>query len=131
MFILPIVIVAFEQVCWTHIPQIKRALGIDGVKTSICAWNLKGVGGNAGIQVDLLIFRADNVVNLCEMKFCSTEYSVDKDEERRLIQRVEALKTTISGKDTVHLTLITTYGLIRGKHSGKIQKLITADDLFL
>ena len=123
--------VAFEQVCWTHIPQIKRALGIDGVKTSICAWNLKGVGGNAGIQVDLLIFRADNVVNLCEMKFCSTEYSVDKDEERRLIQRVEALKTTISGKDTVHLTLITTYGLIQGKHSGKIQKLITADDLFL
>ena len=122
--------VAFEQVCWNHIPQIKAALGISGVKTSISTWNVKGEDGEPGIQVDLLIFRDDNIVNLCEMKFSSFSYSVDKNEETRLIQRVETLKKTLSPKQKAHLTLITSYGLHQGKHSGKIQKVITMDNLF-
>lgn len=122
--------VAFEQVCWQHVAQIKRALEIGGVKTSLSAWNLPGNEDNAGAQVDLLIMRADNIVNLCEMKFYSSEYSIDKDEESKLLRRVEMLKETLSDKQRVHLTLITTFGLTYGKHSGKVQKVIVCDDLF-
>ena len=122
--------VAFEQVCWQHVAQIKRALEIGGVKTSLSAWNLPGNEDNAGAQVDLLIMRADNIVNLCEMKFYSSEYSIDKDEESKLLHRVEMLKETLSDKQRVHLTLITTFGLTYGKHSGKVQKAIVCDDLF-
>lgn len=122
--------VAFEQVCWQHVAQIKRALEIGGVKTSLSAWNLPGNEDNAGAQVDLLIMRADNIVNLCEMKFYSSEYSIDKDEESKLLHRVEMLKVTLSDKQRVHLTLITTFGLTYGKHSGKVQKVIVCDDLF-
>ena len=122
--------VAFEQVCWQHVAQIKRALEIGGVKTSLSAWNLPGNEDNAGAQVDLLIKRADNIVNLCEMKFYSSEYSIDKDEESKLLHRVEMLKETLSDKQRVHLTLITTFGLTYGKHSGKVQKVIVCDDLF-
>lgn len=122
--------VAFEQVCWQHVAQIKRALEIGGVKTSLSAWNLPGNEDNAGAQVDLLIMRADNIVNLCEMKFYSSEYSIDKDEESKLLRRVEMLKETLSDKQRVHLTLITTFGLTYGKHSGKVQKVIACDDLF-
>lgn len=122
--------VAFEQVCWQHVAQIKRALEIGGVKTSLSAWNLPGNEDNAGVQVDLLIMRADNIVNLCEMKFYSSEYSIDKDEESKLLHRVEMLKETLSDKQRVHLTLITTFGLTYGKHSGKVQKVIVCDDLF-
>ena len=122
--------VAFEQVCWQHVAQIKRALEIGGVKTSLSAWNLPGNEDNAGAQVDLLIMRADNIVNLCEMKFYSSEYSIDKDEESKLLHRVEMLKETLSDKQRVHLTLITTFGLTYGKHSGKVQKVIVCDDLF-
>jgi hypothetical protein len=122
--------VAFEQVCWQHITQIKRALEIGGVRASISAWNVPGTEQKAGAQIDFLILRDDNIVNMCEMKFYSSSYSIDKEEEAKILNRVETLKKTLSAKQTVHITLITTYGLVHGKHSGKIQKVVTIDDLF-
>ena len=122
--------VAFEQVCWQHIPQIKRALEIGGVRSSISALNQRGDSGVDGAQIDMLIMRDDNIVNLCEMKFSSSPYSIDKEEEQKLLHRVETLKATLNSRKTVHLTLVTTYGIVPGKHSGKIQKVVVADDLF-
>ena len=122
--------VAFEEVCWQHIAQIKRALEIGGVKSSLSAWSVKGDGEQEGVQIDLLIIRADNVVNLCEMKFSGDAYTIEKDEELKLRRRIEALKETLSRKQTVHLTLITTYGVAYGKHSGIVQKQVWMDELF-
>ena len=122
--------VAFEEVCWQHIAQIKRALEIGGVKSSLSAWSVTGSSEKEGVQIDLLIIRKDNVVNLCEMKFASDAYTIDKDEERKLRRRVETLKSTLSRKQTVHLTLVTTYGVAYGKHSGIVQKQVVMDDLF-
>lgn len=122
--------VAFEQVCWQHVPQIKRALEIGGVKASISTWNIAGSGAKAGVQVDLLIIRDDNIVNLCEMKFYSSQYAIDKDEEARMLHRVDMLRETLTARQTVHLTLITTFGLTHGKHSGKVQKVVVCDELF-
>lgn len=122
--------VAFEQVCWQHITQIKRALEIGGVKSSISAWKIEGTETKAGAQVDLLINRKDNIVNLCEMKFYSAPYSIDKEEEAKLLHRVQMLRETLSPKQQVHLTLVTTFGLVQGKHSGKVQKVVTCEELF-
>lgn len=122
--------VAFEHVCWQHITLIKRALEIGGVRSSISSWNYHGDDKTSGVQVDMLILRDDNVVNLCEMKFSGTIYTIDKEEEQKMMHRVEMLKSTLSAKQTIHLTLVTTYGLAQGKHSGKIQKVVVADDLF-
>ena len=122
--------VAFEEVCWQHIAQIKRALEIGGVKSSLSAWNVKGDDEQEGVQIDLLIIRDDNVVNLCEMKFAGDAYTIEKDEEFKLRRRIETLKGTLSRKQTVHLTLITTYGVAYGKHSGIVQKHVGMDELF-
>lgn len=122
--------VAFEQVCWQHITQIKRALEIGGVKTSISAWKIVGSETTAGAQVDMLIIRDDRIVNLCEMKFSSSIYTIDKDEESKMLYRLEKLSSTLSPKQKVHLTLITSYGLAIGKHSGKVQKIVSCNDLF-
>lgn len=122
--------VAFEQLCWQHVTQIKRALEIGGVKTSLSAWCLKGNDEHTGVQVDMLIFRNDNVVNLCEMKFSGTPYEIDKEENIKLRERVEALKATLSPKQTVHLTMVTTYGVKQGKYSGIVQSQVVLDDLF-
>ncbi len=81
-------------------------------------------------KIDLLIIRADNVVNLCEMKFAGGEYTVSKEEEGKLRKRIDALKQTLLAKQTVHLTMITTYGVAYGKHSGIVQKEVRMDDLF-
>ena len=122
--------VAFEEVCWQHIAQIKRALEIGGVKSSLSAWNVKGDDEQEGVQIDLLIIRDDKVVNLCEMKFAGDAYTIEKDEEFKLRRRIETLKGTLSRKQTVHLTLITTYGVAYGKHSGIVQKHVGMDELF-
>ena len=147
--------VAFEVVCWQHITQIKRALEIGGVKSSLSAWSVRGEDGQPmeqkeqsdacissaeslqrktkstdGVQIDLLIARADNVVNLCEMKFTNGEYTISKEEEGKLRNRIEALKKTLTAKQTIHLTMITTYGVAYGKHSGIVQKQVVMDDLF-
>ena len=123
--------VAFEQVCWQHIQQIRHALEIGGVKSSISAWNIKGDETKVGAQIDMLIIRDDNIVNLCEIKFSGSPYSIDKEEEAKMLYRVELLKESLAARQKVHLTLITTYGLVQGKHSGKVQKVVTCDDLFV
>ena len=123
--------IAFEEVCWQHIPQIKKSLGIDGVKTFVSAWSVRGDNEKDGVQIDLLISRADNVVNLCEMKFVSDKYVVTKDEESKLRNRIETLKRTLTAKQTVYLTMITTYGVAYGKHSGIVQRQVVMDDLFV
>jgi hypothetical protein len=122
--------VAFEEVCWQHITEIKRTLEIGGVKSNVSAWRLKGDDDSLGVQIDLIIDRADNVVNLCEMKFANSEYQIDKDEELKLRRRIDALKETISSRKSVHLTMVTTYGIVQGKHSGIVQRSVTIDDLF-
>lgn len=122
--------VAFEELCWQHINPIKRALGISGISSSLSAWNVKGDDNKEGVQIDLLITRNDNVVNLCEMKFAGDTYTIDKDEDAKLRNRIETLKQTLSAKQSVHLTMITTFGITYGKYSGIVQKEVTMDDLF-
>ena len=123
--------VAFEELCWQHIGQIKQALGFAGVGSTISAWGVKGTDETDGAQIDLVIVRNDNVVNLCEMKFVGSEYVINKEEEAKLRNRIETLKHTLSPKQTVHLTMVTTYGVAYGKHSGVVQRQVTLDDLFL
>jgi hypothetical protein len=122
--------VAFEEVCWQHCLQIKKALEIGGVKTKLSAWSVKGDDDSAGAQIDMLIERADHVVNLCEMKFAGGEYLITKEEELKLRHRIEALQETLPPAQVIHLTFITTYGVAYGKHSGIVQRSVTIDDLF-
>ena len=122
--------VAFEEVCWQHSREIKCALQIAGVQSSLSAWDVRGDDENDGAQIDLIIERKDNVVNLCEMKFAQAPYVIDKEEEAKLRHRLEILKSTLSPRQTIHLTMITTYGVAYGKHSGIVQKEVCMDDLF-
>lgn len=77
---------AFENVCFTHIDQIKKALEISGIISSSSAWSKKG-GDEDGAQIDLLIQRNDNVINMCEVKFTSDDFIVDKNYYRVLLSR--------------------------------------------
>lgn len=120
---------AFENVCFNHIEQIKNALGISGVITSESAWTKKA-DDEEGMQIDLLISRKDNAVNMCEIKFYSDDFSVSKEYYRTIQRRIELLQTKLSPKMSVYSTLITTYGLKRNEYSGAFIKTINFDDLF-
>ena len=121
---------AFEDLCLRHIEQVKRALQIAGVTTSQSSWAVAGDDEQEGSQIDLLILRKDNVVNMCEMKFYSDDFAVDKSFHRKMVRRTIQLQDHLGRKNIVHSTLITTYGLTYNEYSGDFVSVITLDDLF-
>ena len=123
--------IAFEQVCFNHIEQIKKALNVGGVASRETAWIVRGEEDHKGAQVDMLIIRDDRVVNLCEMKFLSREFEPTIDDEMKLRSRISILQDHLSFKQTVHMTLVTTVGLKSNAHSSVIQQTVTINHLFL
>ena len=121
---------AFEQVCLLHLLQMKKALGISGVNTHSSSWFHPGSSEDNGIQIDLLIERADQIINLCEMKYSKTDFIVTKEYERQLYQKMEIFMHHVMPKQAIHLTLVTTYGLKENLHSSVFQSVIMLDDLF-
>ena len=121
--------IAFENVCWCHLPQIKNALGISGVSTAFSAWTKKP-DDERGFQIDMLIIRRDDVINMCEIKYYSDDFKVDQKYYRTLLRRQTALLEEAPAKASVHSTLITTYGLVRNEYSGAFTDVVTMDDLF-
>lgn len=120
---------AFENVCFNHVKQIKQALGISGVITSASAWS-KREDDQEGMQIDLLIQRNDNVINMCEIKFTSDDFAVDKNYYRILLSRPEGIRKMVSPKYAIRNTLITTFGLKQNEYSGVFTNVVTLDDLF-
>ena len=120
---------AFELLCFGHINQIKRKLGIAGVSTAESSWVLHSLG-KTQTQTDMLIDRSDNVVNLCEIKFYNKAFTIDKKYNDILRERIQTLIEALPRKKTVHLTFITSFGLKTNEYSGQVQNLITLDDLF-
>ncbi len=120
---------AFENLCFNHIPQIKKALGISGVYSESSAWICSGDENKKGAQVDLIIDRDDRIINLCELKFSSSEYAIDNDEDMKLRNRKARFYEKSRTRKAVHLTLITTYGLKHNKYSDQLQSVVTMEDL--
>jgi AAA+ ATPase superfamily predicted ATPase len=119
---------AFEQVCLSHIKQIKKALGISGVLTKSASW--RSLDRENPTQIDLLIARNDNVINLCEIKYSKDEFIIDKDYDKILRNKRSAFKNETKTHKAVHLTMITTYGVKRNMYSGNIQSQVTLKELF-
>ena len=120
---------AYRQICLAHIPQIKKALGISGVITQSSAWRSRRVEN--GAQVDLLIDRRDQVVNLCETKYSINPYTITKSYADKLRNKVGTFKSETRTRKAVFLTMITTFGLERNQHSTSlVQNEITMDALF-
>lgn len=120
---------AYENVCFNHINQIKYALGIPAVITESSAWSKKE-DDTEGSQIDLLISRNDNVINMCEIKYYSGEFKVDKAYYTKILGRQTMLANHISPKMSVHSTLITTFGLAKNEYSSAFTNVIVLDDLF-
>ena len=121
---------AFEDVCFVHQTELRGALGIGGVQAEVYPWHATAEGGAPGAQIDMLIERADRVVNLCEMKYSQDEFAISKDYDERLRRKVVRLQEELGGRRTVLVTLVTTYGLKKNMYSGRVQRVVTLDGLF-
>ena len=121
---------AFEDICWNHIKQIKQALGIAGVITSESPWNIPSESAKKGASIDLIINRDDRFICMCEMKFTRGTFDVTKSYNTALLNRMERVQEIIGSNKTVMSVLVTTYGLKRNEYSSRFDKVITMEDLF-
>lgn len=125
---------SFERVCIAHIPQIRRKLRIDGISTQCYAWRSTGIATSEdvsrGAQIDLIIERADQMINLCEIKYCNSTYILKADEDEKIHNRAEVFRQETRTRCGIFLTMITTYGLAKGLYSSNIHVEVTMDDLF-
>ena len=121
---------SFETICMTHLEQIKQRLGVAGISTTTGTWRALGDETEKGTQIDLVIDRADRVINLCEMKFSEAPYVITKDFEQQLRERMAIFKAKTRTHKSLATTMVTTYGVLRGIHSGIVQSEVVMDDLF-
>ena len=121
---------AFERLCMAHTQQIKATLGIAGVLSNVYSWRKEADETSDGAQVDLLIDRKDQVINLCEMKYSLSEYAIDAEYEQKLRNKKSVFIATTNTRKAVHLTMVTTFGIKTNVHSGIVQNEVKLDDLF-
>ena len=121
---------SFERVCLAHIDQIKRKLGISGILTRQYAWT-SSEHDKDGAQIDLLIERADDAVNICEMKYSTDKYEITKEEHRKMLHRREVFVREQKLKGAAYLTFVTTCGVLHNAYWNDIQSEVMLDDLFM
>ena len=121
---------AFERVCLLHITQIKKALSIFGTISRVCSWYQPITPEGKGAQIDLLIDRNDNVIDICEMKYTKQPYEMTFEEEQKVQNRRSRLIAETGTDKSVHLIFVSASGVKSNSYSNEFQAVITAESLF-
>jgi uncharacterized protein len=122
---------AFENLCFKHTGQLKKALGISGIVTNEYSYAAKSKANKQGIQIDMIIDRADNCVNIVEAKFHNTEYEVSEVYARQLLHKATIFKEQTRLKKNVFITMLTVFGVKKNEHYlMAVTNQLLIDDLF-
>ena len=120
---------AFERICLTHTEQILLAMHLDSISTTQYAW--RSSTSKPAAQIDLIIDRADNMINLCEIKYSKDEYYINAEEDQKLRHRLTTFQNETATRSGIFVTMITTFGLANGMYNSTVNIKLTMDDLFL
>ena len=118
---------AFEHICMVHINQIRHVLGLDKIAVEYYSWRSNK---EKRAQIDMIIERADRLINLCEIKYTSSEYTITAAEDEKVRKRTAAFVRESKTKGGILPTWITPYGLYGNEYSAQVQYQVTLDDLF-
>lgn len=122
---------AFEAICQKHLPQIKQALGIGAVYIETSGWRYIPKKEEKGAQIDLLLDRQDQCINLCEIKFSTEEFVINKRYAEELENKIKVFRSQTQTRKTIFLTMISTYGVLKNDYyNGLIQAEALMEDLF-
>ena len=124
---------AFESLCIKHAPCLKAALGIAKVETTEAPWRYQSSPKSEipGAQVDMLIDRRDDTINLCEMKYSETEFMIDKKYAQDLRRKLDVFLRVTGTRKNVFLTMVTTFGVIDNAYAKElVVNTLTLEDLF-
>ena len=120
---------AFEILCMHHIAQIKKALGISGVKTRCFSW--MNPNQENSVQIDLVIERDDRVTDICEMKCTEQPFSISREYDRQLLKKRDIFQEKTGTRNALKIVLVSAAGVAGTAHTEHLSEVITLDDLFL
>ena len=121
--------IAFEEVCLQHVYQIKSVLQIAGVASTDSSLIVRGNKETDGMQIDLIIDRADDVVNVCEMKYSKSRFVITKAYAEKLSKHISDMESAMPEK-TILMTLVSIKGMERNENSEIFTTSIDTDELF-
>lgn len=124
---------AFESLCLKHAQRLKAALGVAGVGTIEAPWRHQPAAKSEipGAQIDLLIDRRDNTINVCEMKFSESEFMIDKKYAGDLRRKLDVFRRITDTRKNVFLTMVTTFGVVNNAYAKElVANSLTLEDLF-
>ncbi len=114
---------AFERVCLRHFHQIKNALGIGGVYCECFTWKVAENESYPAMQIDMIIDRADGIVNICEMKFTNSPFAITPSYLAEMNLRRSRYQQEIANKKGVQLTMVASSGLVRNAQASEISSV--------
>ena len=122
---------AFENVGLRHYSQIKKTLGIAGVQTRQSALYYAGSKDDPGFQIDLIIDRADNAINLCEFKHSQRPVRLTSAQLEQLARRQDAFAAYTGTGKMLFTTLVVAPELSGVEDlAGVVQGGVKLEDLF-
>lgn len=122
---------AFENICLIHLEQIRKALGINGILSSISSFVAQPKDGFSGTQIDLLIDRSDQSINVCEIKFSQDTYEFTKKDVDNMTNKKSVFRYHTKTNKHLFTTLISNFGVVNNSNRiNYIDQVITQDDLF-
>ncbi|MEM0993164.1 MAG: ATP-binding protein [Bacteroidota bacterium] len=122
---------AFESLCLKHTLPIKKALGINGIITNDYTWAKVGSEEDVGAQIDLVIDRNDNCINLFEIKFHDSVFEISASYAKQLAQKIQVFKSQTGSKKNVFLTMLSVFGVKQNKYYlAHVTNQLTLEDLF-
>ncbi len=119
---------AFEQVCMVHINQIRKALGLSRIAVEYYSWRSSSV---PKAQIDMIIERADRMINLCEIKYAPAEYVITAEDDKKMRNRSSSFIQETKSKCGILPTWVTTFGLFNNEYAAEVSYQVVMDDLFM
>jgi len=122
----------FENICLTHIAQIRKALSIAGMTSSVATFIARPKDGLPGTQIDLLIDRNDQCINVCEVKFSIENYLVTKKDIENIDIKKQVFRHHTKTNKHLFTTIITTMSVVENQHKiNAVDQVVTLEELFL
>lgn len=114
----------FETICQKEANSILRAMGISGMQVEISNFKDKA----SGAQIDLVLDRGDEQINLVEIKYSKSPVRLDSRFIKELMFKEQAFQNATKTKRPINWILISAAGTI-GSVTDFFRKIINIDDL--
>lgn len=124
---------AFEAICYEHLPQITEALGLSPTAIpSVWRYVPRKYSNEQGAQIDLLFDRDDDSITICEIKYSEKPFIITKEYAKKLQEKAEIFKKITRTTKQLFTVIISANGIKSNKYSEEmISGVVTLDNLFV